>query len=77
MFLLPDVDGNFNPNLGRIVGFLVEPISVQHKYKGEWDAKKGSSQLTTCYNGVPMPSMDSRRVPQTLTDADREVRIED
>jgi transmembrane 9 superfamily protein 2/4 len=34
-------------DLARIVGFEVEPYSVQHKYKGEWEAD-GSTKLTTC-----------------------------
>ena len=46
---------------GRIVGFLIEPISVQHKYEGEWDDAAGSSQLTSCYRHRPMPPLDSRR----------------
>jgi transmembrane 9 superfamily protein 2/4 len=46
---------------GRIVGFLVEPMSVKHKYPGQWDDAKGSAQLTTCYKGQPMPPIDSRR----------------
>ncbi|PSC68332.1 Transmembrane 9 superfamily member 4 [Micractinium conductrix] len=33
-------------DLARIVGFEVEPYSVQHKYEGKWDAE--STTLTTC-----------------------------
>jgi hypothetical protein len=44
-------------NQGRIVGFLVDPISVHHKYEGEWGESKGSEQLTSCYDGIPMSSL--------------------
>jgi transmembrane 9 superfamily protein 2/4 len=60
---------------GRIVGFLVEPITVQHEYEGEWPADIGGApdpgskdearvpEITTCYTSRPMPSLDSRRTP--------------
>jgi transmembrane 9 superfamily protein 2/4 len=61
---------------GRIVGFLVEPITVKHKYEGTWPAAlksapkdpsepypEGMPTLTTCYETRSMPSLDSRREP--------------
>jgi transmembrane 9 superfamily protein 2/4 len=68
-----DVNGDFNPYQGRIVGFLVEPITVGHKYPGTWDESKGATQLETCYDGMPQPSMDSRRKPQPLDHEHTEV----
>jgi transmembrane 9 superfamily protein 2/4 len=61
-----------NGAAGRIVGFLVEPISVQHKYEGRWNDAKGAKQLTSCYNGQPMPPLDSRR-SQLYVDKQNEV----
>jgi len=51
---------------GRIVGFLVEPISVKHTFNGQWNDKLGASQLTSCYRGRSMPSLDSRRSPMFI-----------
>jgi transmembrane 9 superfamily protein 2/4 len=48
---------------GTIVGFLTEPISVKHQYKGNFDPNKGGNQLLTCYQKREMASMDSRRKP--------------
>jgi len=50
----------------RIVGFLVEPISVKHTYAGQWNEAAGASQLTSCYRERPMPPLDSRRTPLYL-----------
>jgi transmembrane 9 superfamily protein 2/4 len=46
---------------GRVVGFMVEPISVKHKYSGKFDKARGGKQITTCYKNRPMPSLDTRR----------------
>lgn len=51
---------------GRVVGFLVEPISVAHSYRNKWDPKQGAKQLMTCYKNRPMPSLDSRRKPLAI-----------
>jgi len=32
----------------RIVGFYVEPLSIEHAYSGEWDGKSTPPTLTTC-----------------------------
>ena len=58
-----DLKGEFNTNQGRIVGFLVEPISVKHKYEGEWDESKGSEQLTSCYDGEPWMQAAAHPLP--------------
>ena len=50
-----------NAAAGRVVGFLVEAMSVKHKYDGQWQEGKGAEQLTTCYKDQPMPPLDSRR----------------
>merc|ERR1719502_921993 len=50
-----------NAVAGRVVGFLVEAMSVKHKYDGQWQESKGAEQLTTCYKDQPMPPLDSRR----------------
>ena len=49
------------PDGARVVGFLVEPISVHHKFNAPWSESKGGKQIMTCYRGKPMPSLDSRR----------------
>jgi transmembrane 9 superfamily protein 2/4 len=57
---------------GRIVGFLVEPLTVKHEYTKPWKDAKGASQLTSCYKDPatgadrPMPSLDSRRSDQYI-----------
>jgi transmembrane 9 superfamily protein 2/4 len=57
---------------GRIVGFLVEPISVKHKYQKPWKEALGAEQLMSCYTDPitgkdrPMPSLDSRRTPMYI-----------
>ena len=70
-------EGGTPGNVGaRIVGFLVEPITVRHKYEGTWPAALkhapkdpsepypvGMPELTTCYASQAMPSLDSRREP--------------
>ena len=35
-------------DLGRIVGFEVEPFSVNHKYEGTWNDDASPPKLTTC-----------------------------
>jgi transmembrane 9 superfamily protein 2/4 len=68
-----DLKGNVDPSKGRIVGFLVEPLSIKHKYSGKWDESQGADQLTSCRRGGSQPSMDSSRAPMIITDDDREV----
>jgi transmembrane 9 superfamily protein 2/4 len=65
-------NGKHDVNNGRIVGFVVEPLTVLHKYQGTWQESQGSEQLTTCFDG-PMPSLDSRRASLVLENDELEV----
>lgn len=59
-------------DLARIVGFEVEPYSVQHKYKGEWDAE-GTTKLTSCDPDEKKYVTD--KGPHQLVSEGKEVRM--
>ena len=54
------------PDGSRIVGFEVEPFSVNHKYKPPWNAARPA--LTTCSPIHPVTSVGNLE-PQALTEA--------
>lgn len=52
-------------DLARIVGFEVEPFSVQHKYEGTWTDGQGTPALSTCNPGA-MKYVSDKDGPQGI-----------
>lgn len=52
-------------DLARIVGFEVEPFSVQHKYEGTWSDGQGTPALSTCNPGA-MKYVSDKDGPQEI-----------
>lgn len=52
-------------DLARIVGFEVEPFSVQHKYDGAWTDGQNAPALSTCNPGA-MKYVSDKDGPQEI-----------